>query len=81
MSESAMHVVKPVVVNMSLADTSIVKAARSDIPTSHRGKSVSDLILSRDRKWYVPKIFCMQREMRDARSKSCICGRLSFDLV
>ena len=57
MSEFAMHVVKPVVLRMSLADTSIVEAARSGIPTSHRGRGAGDLILSRDREWYVPKIY------------------------
>ena len=56
MSESAMHVVKPVVVRISLADTSIVKAARNGIPTSHGGKGADDLILSRDCESYVPKI-------------------------
>ena len=47
-SESAMHVVKPVVVKMSLADTIDVNAARSGIPTSHREQTGSDLILNRN---------------------------------
>ena len=46
MSELSMHVVKPVVVRISLADTIIVDAARNGIPTSHREDSDSDLILS-----------------------------------
>lgn len=50
MSEFAMHVVKPVVVRTSLADTVIVEAARNSIPTSHREDSDGDLILSRNSK-------------------------------
>ena len=48
MSEFAMHVVKPVVVRTSLADTVIVDAARNGIPTSHREDSDGDLILGRN---------------------------------
>ena len=46
MSEFSMHVVKPVVVSTSLADTVIVDAARNGIPTSHREDSDGGLILS-----------------------------------
>ena len=48
MSEFAMHVEKPVVLRTSLADTIIVKAARSGILTSHREESDGDVILDRD---------------------------------
>lgn len=48
MSEFAMHVVKPVVDRTSLADTIIVKAARSGIPISHREDNSGDFILNRD---------------------------------
>ena len=48
MSEFSMHVVKPVVVRTSLADTVIVDAARNGIPTSHREDSDGGLILSRN---------------------------------
>ena len=50
MSEFAMHVVKPVVVRTSLADTVIVDAARNGIPISHRGDSDGNLILGENRK-------------------------------
>ncbi len=48
MFEFARHVVKPVVVRTSLADTIIVKAARNSMPKSHRDEGGSGLILNRD---------------------------------
>ena len=45
MSESTIHVVKPVVFRTSLADAMIVKSARSGINISHREESRGDLIL------------------------------------
>ena len=48
MSEFAIHVVKPVVLRISLADTVDVKTARSGISTSHREESSGDLILNRN---------------------------------
>lgn len=63
-----MHVVKPDVVRMSLADTITVKAARSGIPTSHRGDSDRDLIVNRD--WGrtgVPGILSMCSGMLERR--------------
>ena len=49
-----MHVVKPVVVKMSLADTINVNVARSGIPTSHREGTGGDLILNRNQKKAIP---------------------------
>lgn len=51
-----MHVVKPVVVRTSLADTIIVRAARSAIATSHCEESWGDFILKRNCEKYGPKI-------------------------
>ena len=50
MSEFAMHVVKPVVVRTSLADTVIVDAARNGILISHREESDGNIILNRNSK-------------------------------
>ena len=57
MSEFSMHVVKPVVVRTSLADTVIVDAARNGIPTSHREDSDNDLILGRNSEGMFPRCF------------------------
>lgn len=56
-SESAMHVVKPVVFRISLAVTTVVKAARRGTPTSHRDESGRELILGKDSGKSVSKIF------------------------
>ena len=57
MSEFSMHVVKPVVVRTSLADTVMVDAARNGIPTSHREGSDNDLIFGRNSEEMFPRSF------------------------
>ena len=70
-----MHVVKPVVVRTSLADTNLVTAARSSIPTSHREESGGNPILVTDGEGYAPSIFFMCRARCLTRGREVVYAK------
>ena len=71
-SEFAMHVVKPVVDRTSLADTIIVKAAKSGIPIIHRENNSSDFILKGITKICSQDLSHMQLVALNRRLQDCI---------